>query len=371
MGELDLKIGEDFQILTVSIDPKETTETIRKTKQKYVEQLLKDHPSVDEGWEFCTAKQPIITRLADVLGFRYTYDQASGEYYHPAMLAFVSPDGVITRYSLAVAFEPEDLKKALVEAGDGTVGSPVDQFILWCFSYDPTSNSYVPQAWKIMRLGGAGDRRLDAAHVWRPTGLAATAACRSNTTDEQPTTDEIPVESEPTSATWFGHCFELDIEPDLTRNMFAFLPPCFPSWATTPKTTLVPRIRIDVCPRQSIGCMGSSRGFASSSSSRSWRCLFYFAYKYHKPKGDKAESNVAHNTPLELAWSIVPSFFLVGMFVHWCQIVSRPPHRSRWCQRDRRAGVQVGLDDGLRWGHVPSRIAHFGRRADEVVDAIE
>ncbi len=55
----------------------------------------------------------------------------------------------------AVAFEPSDLKKALVEAGDGSVGSPVDQLILWCFSYDPTSNSYVPQAWRIMRLAGA------------------------------------------------------------------------------------------------------------------------------------------------------------------------------------------------------------------------
>ena len=155
LSELDLEIGRDFQILTVSIDPKETTQIVRSTKEKYVEQLLKDQPAVEEGWEFCTAQQPIITRLADTLGFRYTYDRKSGEYYHPAMLAFVSPDGVITRYSLAVAFEPSDLKKALVEAGEGTVGSPVDQIILWCFSYDPTSNSYVPQAWKIMRLAGA------------------------------------------------------------------------------------------------------------------------------------------------------------------------------------------------------------------------
>lgn len=155
LGKLDLKIGEDFQILTVSIDPRETTQTIRSTKEKYVEQLIKDQPGVEEGWEFCTAQQPIITRLADVLGFRYTYDRKSGEYYHPAMLAFISPDGVITRYSLAVAFEPADLSKAIIEAGDGTVGTAVDQLILWCFSYDPNSNSYVPQAWRIMRLAAA------------------------------------------------------------------------------------------------------------------------------------------------------------------------------------------------------------------------
>lgn len=155
LTELDLKIGKDFQMLSVSIDPKESVATSAKTKKKYADQLVKTHPQVADGWEFCTAQQPIITKLADVTGFRYTYDKKSGEYYHPAMLVFVSPEGVITRYSLAVAFEPEDLRKALVEAGDGTVGSPVDQLILWCFSYDPTSNSYVPQAWRIMRLAGA------------------------------------------------------------------------------------------------------------------------------------------------------------------------------------------------------------------------
>jgi protein SCO1/2 len=156
LGKLDLQIGEDFQLLSVSIDPKETAQTVRKTKDKYVQQLTKQQPGAEAGWEFCTAQQPIITRLADVLGFRYNYDRKSGEYYHPAMLAFVSPQGVITRYSLAVAFEPEDLRKAIIEAGDGTVGTPVDQLVLWCFSYDPTSNSYVPQAWRIMRLAAAG-----------------------------------------------------------------------------------------------------------------------------------------------------------------------------------------------------------------------
>lgn len=155
LSKLDLQIGKDFQILTVSIDPKETTATAGKTKDKYISLLRKEQPGADEGWGFCTADSETITNLADVLGFRYTYDEKSGEYYHPAMLAFVSPQGVITRYSLNIAFEPQDLRKALIEAGEGTVGSPVDQLILWCFSFDPTSNSYVPQAWKIMRAGGA------------------------------------------------------------------------------------------------------------------------------------------------------------------------------------------------------------------------
>ena len=156
LKQLDLQIGKDFQILTISIDPKESTEKIRETKAKYVGQLVATHPGVDGGWTFCTAQQPIITKVADVLGFRYTYNKKAGEYYHPAMLAFVSPNGVITRYSLALSFEPKDLRKALIESGDGTVGSPVDQLIMWCFSFDPDSNSYTAQAWKIMRLAGAG-----------------------------------------------------------------------------------------------------------------------------------------------------------------------------------------------------------------------
>jgi protein SCO1/2 len=155
LAKLDLRIGEDFQILTVSVDPKETSETASKTKARYVSLISKFQPRAEDGWAFCTADQATITRLSDILGFRYTYDEKSGEYYHPAMLAFVSPEGVITRYSLDVGFEPKDMRKALVEAGEGSVGTPVDQLVLWCFSYDPSSNSYVPQAWKIMRAGGA------------------------------------------------------------------------------------------------------------------------------------------------------------------------------------------------------------------------
>jgi protein SCO1/2 len=155
LGELEMQVGKDFNILTVSIDPKETTATAADTKQKYLEQLLRKQPAAEQGWTFCTASQPIITKLADVLGFRYTYDRASGEYFHPAMVAYVSPEGVITRYSLDVGFEPLDMKLALVEAGNGTVGTVVDQFILWCSNYDPDENSFVPQAYRIMRFAGA------------------------------------------------------------------------------------------------------------------------------------------------------------------------------------------------------------------------
>jgi protein SCO1 len=154
LNKLDLAIGGDFQILTVSINPKESTERIRETKSKYV-QMLPNQPGAAAGWHFCTARETSIRKLADALGFRYQYDAKTGEYFHPAMLAFVSPDGVISRYSLDVSFPPDQIKLALLDASKGTIGSPVDQFIMWCFSYDPDRGSYVLVAWRLMRLGAA------------------------------------------------------------------------------------------------------------------------------------------------------------------------------------------------------------------------
>jgi protein SCO1 len=154
LNSLSLRLGTDFQMLTVSIDPKESTERVRETKQKYIE-MLDQQPGAASGWHFCTARESSIKRLADAVGFRYTYDAQTGEYYHPAMLAFVSPDGVISRYSLDVGFPPEQTKLALIDASNSTIGSPVDQFVMWCFSYDPDRGSYVLAAWRLMRLGAA------------------------------------------------------------------------------------------------------------------------------------------------------------------------------------------------------------------------
>ena len=155
LDKLDLKLNKDFQILTVSIDPRETSRRAAQTKAKYVADLP-NQPGAEQGWTFATAKQPIITKLADTLGFKYRYDSVNKQYNHPAMLAFVSPTGVITRYSLSIDFPPDQLKLAVVEAGEGNVGTAVDQFILWCYSYDPDSNSYTPHAWRIMRICGLG-----------------------------------------------------------------------------------------------------------------------------------------------------------------------------------------------------------------------
>jgi len=153
INQLDLQLGYDFQMVTLSIDPQEATERIAETKDLYVEQLT-EQPGAAEGWHFVTAEPEVIEAITDALGFQYKYDEQTGQYYHPAMLAFVSPDGVISRYSLKVDFPPDQIKLALLEAADGKIGSAVDKFVMWCFSYDPDRGQYTAEAWKIMRLGG-------------------------------------------------------------------------------------------------------------------------------------------------------------------------------------------------------------------------
>ncbi len=154
LQELGLQFDDDFRMLSVSIDPAETDQRLAEMKQRYIEQIPNQKKAA-EGWTFARASQPQITRLAEATGFSYRLDPNTGDYAHPAMLAFISPDGVITRYNLGVAFPADDLKLAIVEAGRGNVGGVVDQFVLWCYSYDPEANSYVAASWRLMRLGGA------------------------------------------------------------------------------------------------------------------------------------------------------------------------------------------------------------------------
>lgn len=153
LDQLDLQIGRDFDLFTLSIDPKETTEKISQTKAKYID-LLPNQSGARSNWVFATSNQEGISKITDALGFRYKYDKLTKEYYHPAMLAFVSPNGVVSSYSMDVAFPANQMRLAIIDASEGKVGSVVDQFLMLCFRYDSERNRYVASAWKIMRLGG-------------------------------------------------------------------------------------------------------------------------------------------------------------------------------------------------------------------------
>lgn len=152
LKDLEWTPGEQFEVVTVSIDPLETPTLARMKKQSYMKEYAR--PGAAQGWHFLTGREADIRRLADAVGFGYAYDESSGEYAHAASAMFLTPSGRIARYLYGIEYPSKQLRLALTEASEGTVGSPLDQLILYCFYYDPDARSYAPLAMNIMRLGG-------------------------------------------------------------------------------------------------------------------------------------------------------------------------------------------------------------------------
>ena len=148
---VDLEPGKDFELVAVSIDPRETPTLARAKKQNYVKAYGK--PQTAAGWHFLTGPQPSITRVAQAVGFGYQYDAERNEYAHGAAFYVVTPDGRISRYLYGVQHEPRTVELSLVEASEGRIGTTIDRLILTCYHYDAASGSYVPAAVKLMRIG--------------------------------------------------------------------------------------------------------------------------------------------------------------------------------------------------------------------------
>ncbi|HKQ59761.1 MAG TPA: SCO family protein [Candidatus Polarisedimenticolaceae bacterium] len=158
--------GREFELVTVSIDPAETPELAAAKKRSLLEAL--GRPDAGAGWHFLTGEAAAIERLAEAAGFRYRYLLASGEFAHPATLILATPAGRISRYLYGVRYEPATLRLSLVEAAAGKIGSPLDQFLLYCYRYDEHAGRYTPLAWKLMRLSAG----LTAAGLAAGLGLA-------------------------------------------------------------------------------------------------------------------------------------------------------------------------------------------------------
>jgi len=149
---LELSVGEEYEIITVSIDPEETPELAVKKKTQYLENY--GRPNAAEGWHFLTGDQDQITRLAEAVGFRYVYDEKSGEYAHASGIMVITPAGKVARYFYGVEYSPRDLRLGLVEASNSKIGSPVDQILLFCYHYDPTTGKYSVAIMSFLRLAG-------------------------------------------------------------------------------------------------------------------------------------------------------------------------------------------------------------------------
>jgi protein SCO1 len=168
LRELEWNAGDEYTVVSVSVDPLETTTRAKQTKQRYLE--LYGRPGVGSGWRFLVGSQENITKLADAVGFRYRFVPETREYAHSAVEIVCTPDGVVSRYLGGIQYEPKDLKLSLIEAGEGQIGSHIEQFIMSCYYYDPNSKSYVIQARRVMQLGGLATMlaiAIGIAPYWR------------------------------------------------------------------------------------------------------------------------------------------------------------------------------------------------------------
>jgi protein SCO1/2 len=160
---MPLTLGKDYDVWTISFDPRETPAVASAKHDEYVRAY--DHTkyfgnaaplgNTGANWHFLTGDQANITRLTQAVGFHYKWDAASQQFYHPAGLTILSPDRTISRYFFGVNFEPTDLRLSLDEAAHGKVGSITDTILLCCYHYDPTTGRYGLAVVRLLQIFGA------------------------------------------------------------------------------------------------------------------------------------------------------------------------------------------------------------------------
>jgi protein SCO1/2 len=150
---LSLRIGEDFEVVTVSFDPREKPELAREKKNSVLQ--VYTAPNAEAHWHFLTGEQAQIEALTKAVGFGYQWNEHGKVYDHSAALVLLSPDGKVSRYLYGLLYRPRDLRLGLVEASEGKVGSTWDRILLTCYGYDPKTQTYSLLVMTVVRVGGA------------------------------------------------------------------------------------------------------------------------------------------------------------------------------------------------------------------------
>jgi protein SCO1/2 len=151
---LSLEPGKDFEIVTVSFDPRDTPAAAAAKKAAYIARYKR--PGAAASWHFLTGEQRSIDRLAHAAGFRYVWDTETKQFAHPTGIIVLTPDGRLARYLFGIEYGPRDLRYAVVEASNGKVGSAVDSLLLYCYHYDPTTGRYGVAIMRVVRIAAAG-----------------------------------------------------------------------------------------------------------------------------------------------------------------------------------------------------------------------
>jgi protein SCO1/2 len=160
---LQFDAGREFEVITVSFDARETPELAAAKKAMYLQRY--ERPGAAEGWHFLTADSAAVQEITAAVGFRFVFDEAGQQFAHASGIVILTPDGRLARYFYGVEYPPKDVRLGLVEAGGGKIGNLVDQVLLYCFHYDPTTGKYGAAVINLMRLAGAATVLALAAFV--------------------------------------------------------------------------------------------------------------------------------------------------------------------------------------------------------------
>ena len=150
--QISFNIGDQFEVVTVSFDPRETPELAAAKKRTYVQAY--NRPGAEAGWHFLTGDEANIKRLTEAVGFRYIWDEQTKQFAHASGIMVLTPEGKLARYFYGIEYPPKDLRLGLVEASQNKIGTPVDALMLYCYHYDPATGKYGAVVMNILRLAG-------------------------------------------------------------------------------------------------------------------------------------------------------------------------------------------------------------------------
>ncbi len=146
--------GQKFEIVSISIDPRETPALAAAKKEAYLRSY--GRPEASSGWHFLTGTQDQISRVAREVGFKFKYDEKEKQFAHGAALFLLTPGGKLSRTLYGISWQEKELRLALLEASDGKIGTVIDRIVLFCYRYNPDTRKYSLTLMKVMQAGGAG-----------------------------------------------------------------------------------------------------------------------------------------------------------------------------------------------------------------------
>jgi protein SCO1/2 len=149
LSKVNLEMGKDYQVITVSINPKDGPKLASAKKASYVAHF--GHGN-GEGWHFLTGTQESISKLAEAVGFHYRYDPKEEQFLHASAIMVLTPGGKLSHYFYGIVYPPRDVRLALVDASEGKIGTAGDKFLLFCCSIDLSTGKYSASIWRIVQV---------------------------------------------------------------------------------------------------------------------------------------------------------------------------------------------------------------------------